>query len=93
MLARKTVSAIGVLLLLAACQSTQSGGNEGQGIGVVYMHGKGGQPNDGSSRALISNMRSYGVTVITPKMPWAGRKGEPQYSVLWKTLYLWSGKT
>lgn len=78
----KIVGALATLANLAGCQSTQStGGILGEGIGVVFMHGRGAfDPRGGSVEALIQSMESYGVTVSTPEMPWAGSNGVPSYT-------------
>jgi pimeloyl-ACP methyl ester carboxylesterase len=58
----------------------QAAGGE---IGVVFMHGRGGQPGGGSIASLIASMKSYGVTVVAPTMPWSGRRGIADY---WGTM-------
>lgn len=66
------------LLLLSACQTATQ---EGKGIGVVYMHGRGAaDPLYGGNGELVRSMESYSVTVTAPKMQWAGSRGEPDYS-------------
>ena len=76
----KAVKILGVLALfgcLAACQTTT---NLGRGIGVVYMHGRGGEGYGKYDRPLIDSMKFYGVMVVAPDMPWAGSRGVPDYS-------------
>ena len=60
--------------------AAELGADAGGGIGVVFMHGRGGQPDGGSIVSLIDSMESYGVTVVAPIMPWSGRRGVAEYS-------------
>ena len=66
------------ILLLSGCQTIT---REGNGIGVVFMHGRGASdPMNGGVGTLVRSMESYGVTVIAPRMQWAGSYGEPKFS-------------
>ena len=69
-----------VFVLSPAAAGAGNDTGTGAGIGVVYMHGRGGQPGGGNSRTLISAMESYGVTVVSPTMPWSGRRGVADYT-------------
>ena len=74
----KTYAVLAALVLLAACQPVT---HEGKGIGVVFMHGRGAaNPTGGGTGDLVRSMERYGVSVAAPRMPWAGSRGEPDYS-------------
>ena len=74
----KTYAVLAALVLLAACQPVT---HEGKGIGVVFMHGRGGaNPTGGGTGDLVRSMERYGVSVAAARMPWAGSRGEPDYS-------------
>lgn len=45
-------------------------------IGVVLMHGKGGQPG-GNIGGLAQTLESLGVKVVMPVMGWRGSRGQP----------------
>jgi pimeloyl-ACP methyl ester carboxylesterase len=45
-------------------------------LGVVLLHGKGGQPG-GNILGLTKSLESEGVKVITPVMAWSGSRGQP----------------
>jgi pimeloyl-ACP methyl ester carboxylesterase len=68
------------LLLLAAVLAVASGHTapaaEGRlaGLGIVLLHGKGGQPA-GFIAPLAAALAGEGATVITPVMPWSGSEG------------------
>lgn len=60
---------ISAVLVIAGCSSTNIKPIEnGQKIGVVLMHGKGGDTR--WVEPLASSLRSAGVKVVTPNMPW-----------------------
>lgn len=64
-----TVVLISSVLVLTGCNSNNIKPIEGgQRIGVVLMHGKGGDTQ--WVAPLASSLRSAGVKVITPDMPW-----------------------
>ncbi len=46
------------------------------GIGVVLMHGKGGQPGSNIA-SLASALEAQGARVVRPRMPWIGERGQP----------------
>lgn len=62
------------LVLVASPAFAQSGPLTG--IGVVLMHGKGGQPG-GNIGGLASTLESQGALVVMPTMAWAGSRGVP----------------
>src|SRR5690242_4695769 len=44
------------------------------GVGVVLLHGKGGQPG-GNIGGLASALQAEGAVVVMPRMSWAGSRG------------------
>ena len=55
------------------------------GIGLVLMHGKGGQP-ESNIASLAAALEAQGAKVLRPRMAWSGRRGEPtSYSVDYDT--------
>jgi len=78
--------AAAILLAGTGPASAQGAGAQdaafGKTMGVVFMHGRGApRPEDPDVISpLTSSMRSYGVTVVAPVMPWAGEKGIPNYT-------------
>ena len=46
------------------------------GIGVVLMHGKGGQPGS-NIVSLAEALESQGAKVVRPRMAWSGQRGQP----------------
>lgn len=44
-------------------------------IGVVFMHGKSGSPNIPAIRSIIEAMKSAGMEVRVPDMPWSRSRG------------------
>jgi pimeloyl-ACP methyl ester carboxylesterase len=46
------------------------------GLGIVMMHGKGGNP-DRVIDGLVAALRAQGAKVIAPRMPWTGKNGRP----------------
>src|SRR3984885_2210357 len=40
------------------------------GLGVVYLHGKGGWPG-GLNGGILSSLQDEGALVATPEMPWS----------------------
>ena len=45
-------------------------------VGVVLLHGKGGQPG-GNILGLTKSLEAEGVNVIVPVMAWSGSRGQP----------------
>ena len=50
------------------------GGNE-KDIGVVFLHGKRGNPAIDHNSKFISKMRDAGFVVVAPIMPWSQKRG------------------
>ena len=73
------ISILGVLVLLTACQTTKVEPISGDTIGILLMHG--GLPGTPYySRGLGSKLRSAGIVVRTPLMPWGkGRAIDKSY--------------
>jgi pimeloyl-ACP methyl ester carboxylesterase len=46
------------------------------GIGIVLMHGKGGQP-ESNIASLAAALEAQGAKVVRPRMAWSGRRGQP----------------
>jgi pimeloyl-ACP methyl ester carboxylesterase len=44
-----------------------------QGVGVVYLHGKGGWPG-GLDGGILSSLEGEGALVATPEMPWSFKR-------------------
>jgi pimeloyl-ACP methyl ester carboxylesterase len=59
------------LALLAA--GARARGADMHGVGVVYLHGKGGWPGalDGG---ILSSLKNEGALIATPEMPWSFRR-------------------
>lgn len=72
---KKTVSGLNfvamsmALAALAACQTIKIDPIPGEKIGIVLMHGKGGETNHVDD--LGFNLKSAGILVETPLMPWS----------------------
>jgi pimeloyl-ACP methyl ester carboxylesterase len=49
-------------------------------VGIVFLHGKGGNPNFHILEKFTSKMSEKGYEVIVPKFPWGGSKGKADYS-------------
>ncbi len=47
-------------------------------VGVVLMHGKGGQPA-GNIASLAQSLEAAGVKVVAPVMAWSGSRGQPSH--------------
>jgi pimeloyl-ACP methyl ester carboxylesterase len=55
------------------------------GIGLVLMHGKGGQP-ESNIASLAAALEAQGAKVVRPRMAWSGRRGQPtSYAVDYNT--------
>ena len=55
------------------------------GIGLVLMHGKGGQP-ESNIASLAAALEAQGAKVVRPRMAWSGRRGQPtSYTVDYNT--------
>jgi len=46
------------------------------GIGLVLMHGKGGQP-ESNIASLAAALEAQGAKVVRPRMAWSGQRGQP----------------
>jgi len=46
------------------------------GIGLVLMHGKGGQPENNIA-SLAAALEAQGAKVVRPRMAWSGQRGQP----------------
>lgn len=44
------------------------------GVGLVFLHGKGGRPG-GNIAGLASELQAQGAVVVTPSMAWSGTRG------------------
>ena len=44
-------------------------------IGVVFLHGKGGSPNSPAIKGVVEAMKSAGMEVRVPDMPWSRSRG------------------
>ena len=54
------------------------------GIGLVLMHGKGGQP-ESNIAALAAALEAQGAKVLRPRMAWSGQQGQPtSYAVTYE---------
>lgn len=62
--------AIGAVLALGESAIAQT--TKGTGIGIVWMHGKWGNP--GKYARLAGQWRSAGMIVESPEMPWSGSR-------------------
>ena len=58
------------LLLLAARISAAAPAANLQGLGVVYLHGKGGWPG-ALNGGILGDLKDEGALVATPEMPWS----------------------
>lgn len=64
----------------AASLSTPSGlttqaslyGEPGKGLALVFIHGKGSDPDKPDYQALYAKLNAAGYAVVAPRMPWAG---------------------
>jgi len=56
--------------LLVSTTCGAEGAENLHGLGVVYLHGKGGWPG-GMNGGIISELREEGAVVATPEMPWS----------------------
>ncbi len=66
-----------LFLLIFSCQIEAVAQERSRGsIGVVLLHGKGGQPG-GNIAGLTKTLESEGVKVIIPVMAWSGSRGQP----------------
>ena len=53
----------------------KSNGSSEQDIGIVFLHGKKGNPGLEHNSKFINKMRDAGYVVIAPIMPWAQKRG------------------
>lgn len=54
------------------------------GIGVILMHGKGGQPGNNIA-SLAAALEAQGAKVMRPRMAWSGQQGQPtSYAVTYE---------
>lgn len=58
------------LLLLAGAFSAAAPAANLQGLGVVYLHGKGGWPG-ALNGGILGDLKEEGALVATPEMPWS----------------------
>lgn len=63
---------IGLVFVLCAPLAHAQGALSG--IGIVLMHGKGGQPG-GPIAGLAHELGAQGAQVVMPRMPWSGSRG------------------
>jgi pimeloyl-ACP methyl ester carboxylesterase len=49
-------------------------GEPGKPLAVVFIHGKGSEPDKPDYKSLYSNLNDAGYQVIAPRMPWAGEQ-------------------
>jgi len=69
--------AICLFLLIFSYQTEAVAQERGRGsVGVVLLHGKGGQPG-GNIGSLVQYLESEGVKVVAPAMAWSGSRGQP----------------
>lgn len=52
-----------------------SNGSSQQDIGIIFLHGKKGNPSLDHNSKFIKKMRDAGYVVIAPIMPWAQKRG------------------
>jgi acetyl esterase/lipase len=64
----RVLIAVVALALSFDAQSTESE------VGIVLMHGKWGGPTAPPVQALATALRARGFKVVTPSMPWSGRR-------------------
>lgn len=57
-----------------AWQYAASGGNAGD-IGIVFLHGKSGNPGTDHNKRFIGKLRAAGYNIIAPIMPWSKKRG------------------
>ncbi len=62
-------AAIGLLLLVGIFSAAAPAANL-QGLGVVYLHGKGGWPG-ALNGGILGDLKEEGALVVTPEMPWS----------------------
>ncbi len=53
----------------------KSSGRRENDVGVVFLHGKKGNPSLGHNRKFINKIRKAGYSVVAPIMPWAKKRG------------------
>lgn len=64
------------LLLFSWYSGAQAEDLQRGSMGVVLMHGKGGQPSRNIA-TLAQTLEAEGVKVVTPVMAWSGSRGQP----------------
>src|SRR5690242_3959465 len=62
-------AALNLLLPVANIAVAASSANL-QGLGVVYLHGKGGWPG-ALNGGILNELKQEGASVATPEMPWS----------------------
>jgi pimeloyl-ACP methyl ester carboxylesterase len=71
------VGAIALAWLVGFVAEAAAQGKSLAGLGIVLLHGKGGQPG-GNTASLAKALEAEGAIVITPRMAWAGSRGVPE---------------
>src|SRR5689334_8116564 len=64
-----TAAALGLLLLVAKFAAAAGSANL-QGLGILYLHGKGGWPG-ALNGGILGDLKQEGALVAAPEMPWS----------------------
>src|SRR5690606_19688598 len=66
------MSLLALVAVLGLGQPAMAQPAKGTGIGIVWMHGKWGNP--GKYTTFVQRLRSAEMIVESPEMPWSGRR-------------------
>jgi pimeloyl-ACP methyl ester carboxylesterase len=68
----KNLSLVAVCLAVMGIMATEAYSAD---IGVVFLHGKSGSANSSAIKSIVEAMRSAGMEVQVPDMPWSRSRG------------------
>ena len=79
MVRMKWLPVLFIFVFLAGCKAISAGGPsspkiDASKVGVVFMHGKGGNPGRNITE-LLGALILEGYQVVSPEMPWSGSRG------------------